>query len=119
LVLDPDKHVQQCLRLLFETFRSTGCRNGHSERFKGKVTVSQTRSHRSHKGDLVWAALGHTQVLRILHNPRYQEPLIRTSTFAKTVDGLFQLLCSSRKMNGDADSGSLPGYLSWEDYQQN
>src|SRR6516165_1720956 len=24
LVLDPDKHVQQCLRLLFETFRSTG-----------------------------------------------------------------------------------------------
>src|SRR5437899_6286218 len=24
LVLDPDKHVQQCLRLLFETFRNTG-----------------------------------------------------------------------------------------------
>src|ERR1700680_3748727 len=24
LVLDPDRHVQQCLRLLFETFRSTG-----------------------------------------------------------------------------------------------
>ena len=72
LVLDPDKQVQQCLRLLFETFRSTGSAMATVKAFQ-KQGLQFPRRVRTgaHKGDLVWAALGHSQVLRILHNPRY------------------------------------------------
>jgi DNA invertase Pin-like site-specific DNA recombinase len=72
LVLDPDKQVQQCLRLLFETFRSTGSAMATVKAFQ-KQGLQFPRRVRTgtRKGDLVWAALGHTQVLRILHNPRY------------------------------------------------
>ena len=63
LVLDPDKHVQQCLRLLFETFRSTGSAMATLKAFQRQGLQFPRRVRTgAHKGDLVWAALGHTQV---------------------------------------------------------
>jgi DNA invertase Pin-like site-specific DNA recombinase len=54
LVLDPDKHVQQCLRLLFETFRSTGSAMATVKAFQ-KQGLQFPRRVRTgaHKGDLV------------------------------------------------------------------
>src|SRR5438876_1045831 len=91
LVLDPDKQVQQCLRLLFETFRSTGSAMATVKAFQ-KQGLQFPRRVRTgaHKGDLVWATLGHTQVLRILHNPRYAGAFVYgRSHVRKTVDGRF------------------------------
>ena len=110
LVLDPDKHVQQCLRLLFETFRSTGSAMATVKAFR-KQGLQFPRRVRTgaHKGDLVWAALGHTQVLRILHNPRYAGAFVYgRSHMRKTVDGRFTIVQLPQEDMGDADSGSLP-----------
>src|SRR5438105_3120930 len=94
LVLDPDKQVQQCLRLLFETFRITGYAMDTEKAFQ-KQGLQFPRRVRTgaHKGDLVWAALGHTQVLRILHNPRYAGAFVYgRSHVRKTVDGRFTVV---------------------------
>jgi hypothetical protein len=74
----------------------------------------------AHKGDLVWAALGHTQVLRILHNPRYAGAFVfGRSHVRKTVDGRFTVVQLSQDEWETLIPGAYPGYLSWEDYQQN
>jgi len=121
LVLDPDKHVQQCLRLLFETFRSTGSAMATVKAFR-KQGLQFPRRVRTgaHKGDLVWAVLGHTQVLRILHNPRYAGAFVYgRSHMRKTVDGRSAIVQLSQDEWKTLIPGAHPGYLSWEDYQQN
>src|SRR5437588_6370125 len=72
LILDPDQQIQHTIRMLFDTFRNTGSAMATVKAFQ-KQGLQFPRRVRTgaHKGDLVWAALGHTQVLRILHNPRY------------------------------------------------
>jgi hypothetical protein len=108
-VLDPDKHVQQCLRLLFETFRNTGSAMATVKAFQ-KQGLQFPRRIRTgtHKGDLVWATLGHTQVLRILHNPRYAGAFVYGRRHVrKAVDGSFTVVQLSQD-EWDADSGSLP-----------
>jgi len=121
LVLDPDKQVQQCLRLLFETFRSTGSAMATVKAFQRQGLQFPRRVRTgTHKGDLVWAALGHTQVLRILHNPRYAGAFVYgRSHVRKTVDGSFTVVQLSQDEWETLIPGAYPGYLSWEDYQQN
>src|SRR6202047_2523702 len=90
-VLDPDQQVQESIRFFFDTFRSTGSAMATVKAFQ-KQGLQFPRRVRTgaHKGDLVWAALGHTQVLRILHNPRYTGAFVYgRSHVRKTVDGRF------------------------------
>jgi DNA invertase Pin-like site-specific DNA recombinase len=72
LTLDPDQQVQHSLRLLFETFRRTGSAAATVKAFHKQALLFPRRiAGGPQKGDLVWGSLGHCQVLRILHNPRY------------------------------------------------
>jgi DNA invertase Pin-like site-specific DNA recombinase len=72
LVLDPDQQVQQSLRLLFETFRHTGSAVATVKAFRRQGLPFPRRPHTGpHQGELVWGELGHSQTLRVLHNPRY------------------------------------------------
>jgi hypothetical protein len=68
----------------------------------------------------VWAALGHSQVLRILHNPRYAGAFVygRSHT-RKTVDGGFTIVQVPQDQWETLIPGAHAGYLSWEDYEQN
>jgi DNA invertase Pin-like site-specific DNA recombinase len=121
LVLDPDKQVQQSCRLLFETFGRTGSAMATVKVFRNQGLLFPRRVHGGpHKGDLVWAALGHSQVLRILHNPRYAGAFVygRSHT-RKTVDGGFTIVQVPRDQWKTLIPGAHAGYLSWEDYEQN
>src|SRR6476620_5417633 len=72
LVLDPDKQVQQALRLLFDAFRRGGSAMATVKAFRNQGLLFPRRVRGGpQSGDLVWGTLGHCQVLRILHNPRY------------------------------------------------
>jgi hypothetical protein len=102
LVLDPDQQVQHCLRWLFATFRRTGSATATAKAARHQGLAFPRRCCRGpHKGELLWTGLDHSQVLRILHNPRYAGAFVygRTHT-RKTVDGHV-------------------GYLSWDEYEQN
>jgi DNA invertase Pin-like site-specific DNA recombinase len=85
LVLDPDKQVQQALRLLFDTFRRTCSASATVKLFRRQGLLFPRRVQSGpQKGELVWGALGHCQVLRILHNPAMPAPSsLGATAFAK------------------------------------
>ena len=121
LVLDPDKQVQQSLRLLFETFRRTGSATATVKAFckQGLLFPRRVRGG-PQRGDLVWGALGHCQVLRILHNPRYAGAFVFGRHHSrKTVDGHSRIVPVPREEWETLILGAHAGYLSWEDYEQN
>jgi DNA invertase Pin-like site-specific DNA recombinase len=121
LVLDPDQQVQHCLRWLFATFRQTGSATATAKAARHQGLAFPRRCGKGpHKGELLWTALDHSHVLRILHNPRYAGAFVygRTHT-RKTVDGGKHL----RKVPRDQWDTLIPdahvGYLSWDEYEQN
>jgi DNA invertase Pin-like site-specific DNA recombinase len=121
LVLDPDKQVQVALRLLFDTFRRTGSAMATVRTFRRQNLLFPRRVHTGpQKGDLVWGVLGHSQVLRILHNPRYAGAFAygRSHT-RKTVDGGCEIIHVPKEEWETLIPGAHAGYVSWEDYEQN
>jgi DNA invertase Pin-like site-specific DNA recombinase len=72
VILDPDPQIQGALRLLFETFERTGSATATVKAFRRQGVKFPTRPHAGPgKGQLLWGELRVSQVLRILHNPRY------------------------------------------------
>ena len=121
VVLDPDQQVQHCLKWLFDTFRGTGSAMA-TARAAHHLDLSFPRRccKGPHKGELLWARLGHSQVVRILHNPRYAGAFVygRTHT-RKTVDGRTRVIRAPRDQWDTLIPGAHAGYLSWEEYEQN
>ena len=94
LVLDPDKQVQAAVQLLLDTFRRTGSAMATVRTFRQENLLFPRRVHQGpHQGDVVWGVLGLSQVLRILHNPRYAGAFVygRSHT-RKTVDGSLHII---------------------------
>ena len=118
-VLDPDKQVQDSLRLFFDTFRRAGSACAVVKTFHQQDLLFPRRLKKGpRKGDLVWAELGHCRVLEILHNPRYAGAFAygRTRT-RKTVDGT-----SCVKVPSDqwlVIPGAHAGYITWEEFHEN
>lgn len=121
LVLDPDRQVQQCLNWLFATFERTGsaCATVRCAR-QERLAFPRRCAKGPHKGELLWSALDHSQVLRALHNPRYAGAFVygRCHT-VRTVDGTTRL----RRMPRDEWVTLIPaahaGYISWDEYERN
>jgi len=121
LLVDPDKQVQDAVRLLFDTFRRTGSAMATVKAFQRQSLLFPRRVHTGpQKGDLVWGVLGHSQVLRILHNPRYAGAFVygRSHT-RKTVDGGLAIIRIPQEEWETLIPGAHAGYVSWEDYEQN
>jgi DNA invertase Pin-like site-specific DNA recombinase len=89
IILDPDRQVQDTLRLLFRTFQRTGSASATVRAFRRDRVPFPRRVRRGpHHGALVWGDPQHHDVLRLLHNPCYAGAFVfgRTRT-SKTVDG--------------------------------
>lgn len=121
LILDPDQQVQQSVRLLFETFRRTGSAMATVKYFAEQALQFPRRVHTGpNKGDVVWAGLEHSRVLRILHNPRYTGAFVygRTHT-RKTVEGDWVIADVPREEWEVLIRGAHASYIDWEEYEQN
>ena len=121
MILDPDQQVQQAVRLLFETFRRTGSAMATVKYFAGQG-LQFPRHVRTgpNKGDVVWAGLEHSQVLRILHNPRYAGAFVYGRThMRKTVEGDWVIEAVPREEWEVLIRGAHTGYIDWEEYEQN
>ena len=121
IVLDPDLQVQHCLRWLFETFRRTGSAMATVRAARHQGLAFPRRCGKGpHKGELLWTGLDHSQVLRILHNPRYAGAFVygRSHT-RKCVDGGRRVQRVPRDQWDTLIPGAHPGYLCWEEYEQN
>jgi DNA invertase Pin-like site-specific DNA recombinase len=122
LVLDSDEQIQQAVRLLFETFRRTGSAFKVVRYFdvKGigwpRRIVAGVRA-----GELVFSPLTHSQVLRILHNPRYTGAFVfgRTRSTKIPIGGSPRNLRLPRQAWQVFLPDLFPGYISWEQYETN
>jgi DNA invertase Pin-like site-specific DNA recombinase len=120
LGLDPDQQIQQALRMLFDTFARTGSAfavvrvfRQQGLRFPRRVPAGP------HRGDVIWGELEHSQVLRILHNPRYAGVFVYgRSRTRKTVDGHTVVEPRPREHWHAFLPDAHVGYLSWEDYER-
>jgi DNA invertase Pin-like site-specific DNA recombinase len=72
IVLDPDKQVQHCVRLLFETFFRTGAVHATIKHFRVHRLLFPSRVLAgARKGELVWGPLCLGRAAHALHNPLY------------------------------------------------
>jgi DNA invertase Pin-like site-specific DNA recombinase len=70
--LDPDKRIQDTVRLLFRTFRRTGSAMATVKAFRSQKLPFPRRAYRGpRKGEILWGELEHSRVLWVLHHPRY------------------------------------------------
>jgi DNA invertase Pin-like site-specific DNA recombinase len=121
LVMNPDQQVQQSVRLLFETFRRTGSAMATVKYFVEQALQFPRHLHTGpNKGDVVWAGLEHSRVLRILHNPRYAGAFVYGRTHAhRTVDGACIIKGVPRDEWEVLIRGAHTGYIDWDEYEQN
>src|SRR5262249_23136856 len=72
VVLDPDKQVQESVRLLFHTFGQTGAAHATIKYFRSHGLLFPTRVDSGpRKGELTWGPLSLGRIASILHNPWY------------------------------------------------
>lgn len=121
VVLDPDRQVQDSLRLFFQTFRRTGSAWGTVGLFR-KERLPFPRRVRTgpRRGELVWGPLLHCRALQLLHNPRYAGAFFfgRTHT-RQTGEGRLRVDRLPREEWCALLRDAHPGYISWEEYEEN
>jgi DNA invertase Pin-like site-specific DNA recombinase len=72
VTLDPDQHIQQALRMVFDTFREVRSATAVLRRFVREGLRFPRRIRRGiGKGDVLWGMFDNSRVAQILHNPRY------------------------------------------------
>jgi DNA invertase Pin-like site-specific DNA recombinase len=119
VVLDPDKQVQQAVRLLFETFLRTGVARQVVKYFREqRLLFPRCMRYGPHKDEVVWRDLQLRQVICMLHNPRYAGAYVygRHRT-RKLPDGRVQHWTVPREQWHAFVPDAHPGYISWEQYQ--
>jgi DNA invertase Pin-like site-specific DNA recombinase len=123
VVLDPDKQVQESVRLLFATFARTGAAHATLKYFRQERLLFPTRlGNRANRGELAWTPLSLGRTASILHNPWYAGAYaFGRCRWRKRPDGG---LCCRRESLPRAEWLALlrdahPAYISWEEYERN
>jgi DNA invertase Pin-like site-specific DNA recombinase len=121
VVLDPDKAIRAALQLLFDTFRQNKSATATVKRFRREGWQFPRRIHRGiGKGDVLWGPLEHCRTIQVLHNPRYAGAFAygRTRTAPRGIHKHTQLKVPRENwlvLIRDAH----PGYLSWQEFENN
>jgi DNA invertase Pin-like site-specific DNA recombinase len=118
-VLDPDKQVQQTVRIFFATFRRTGSAIATVRTFREQGLPFPRRvGHGANKGEIIWGQLEHARALWMLHNPRYAGAFFYgRSRQRKHGDGRYKKLPREEWIALVRDAH--PGYIRWEDFERN
>jgi DNA invertase Pin-like site-specific DNA recombinase len=119
VVLDPDKQVQQAVRMLFVTFRRTGSAMATVKSFRQHGLKFPRRvKHGPNKGEVLWGELEHARALWVLHNPRFAGAFFygRTRQRKQGV-GRYKKLPREEWIALLRDAH--PGYISWKDFERN
>jgi DNA invertase Pin-like site-specific DNA recombinase len=121
VVLDPDQGVRDAVACLFATFARTGSARATVKAFAAEGLAFPSRVQTGpNKGTLAWLPLRHHRVLQVLHNPRY------AGAFAygrrrqrRQPDGRTRHSLQPREAWTALIPGAHPGYITWEQYEDN
>jgi DNA invertase Pin-like site-specific DNA recombinase len=121
VLLDPDREVQESLRVFFETFRRTGSATATVKAFREEGLTLPHRVHGGlNKGEVVWKPLLHSRALWLLHNPRYAGVFFYGRTQQRRhPDGGIRYQKLPRQEWTTFLPGAHPGYISWEQFENN
>ena len=122
VVLDPDRQVQESVRLLFATFRRMGSAHGTVRAYREQGLEFPTRFHCGpHKGDLVWRPLMNGRVEDVLHNPRYAGAYAygRRRERRDGPNGRKCMRSLPREEWHTLIIDAHPGYITWAEYEEN
>ncbi|CAI10618.1 transposase (plasmid) [Aromatoleum aromaticum EbN1] len=121
VVLDPDRQIQDTLRLLFVSFAECGSASAVVRRFQREGWAFPRRIRGGiGKGELLWATLDHSRAVQILHNPRYAGAFV----YGRTRGGRNAQLKSvqhkvAREQWHVLIRDAHVGYIDWEEYERN
>lgn len=121
IALDPDRQVQDTVRLLFDTFRETGSACAVVRRMRGQKIGFPRRVRRGiGKGELLWSPIDHSRVLQILHNPRYAGAFAygRSRTAYNAKLKAVQLHVKQEDWQVLIRDAHV-GYIDWEEFERN
>jgi DNA invertase Pin-like site-specific DNA recombinase len=120
-VLDPDRQVQDCLRLFFATFQRTGSACATVRYFREQGLKFPYRGSKGfHTETLAWIDLVHSRALQTLHNPRYAGAYVfgRTKTHKRVSGGTSHERVPQEQWQVLLQEAH-PGYISWQEYECN
>jgi DNA invertase Pin-like site-specific DNA recombinase len=120
VVLDPDKQVQESVRLLFATFSRTGAAHATIKYFRDQGLLFPKRLHAGvRKGELVWGPLSLGRAADALHNPWYAGAYaFGRGRWRKQPDGKIRHERLPLRQWHALIRDAHPGYISWEEYER-
>jgi DNA invertase Pin-like site-specific DNA recombinase len=121
VMLDPDTGVRDAVRLLFATFTATGSAFGVVRAFREQQLTFPARHRRGPRsGELFFQPLTHDRVLTILHNPAYAGAYAYgRARHATGLDGHHHTTARPIGEWTVLIKDHHPGYLTWDQYQDN
>jgi DNA invertase Pin-like site-specific DNA recombinase len=120
VVLDPDKEIQEMIRVFFDTFWAVGSAHSTVKAFREEGLLFPRRLRCGpRKGEVIWGPLTDSRVVQVLHNPRYAGAFCygrRQMTVGG--DGGRAVKDMPRDQWLVLIPGAHEGYISWEDYER-
>jgi len=119
VVLDPDREVQDAVRLLFETFARTGAVHATIKYFRAQGFLFPRRlTDGPHNGEIAWAPLSLSRAAQALHNPWYAGAYVYgRGRWRKLPNGRRRHERLPREQWQVLIRDAHPGYISWERYE--
>ncbi|MFH1740620.1 MAG: recombinase family protein [bacterium] len=121
VVSDPDRQVQEAIRLFFNTFQRLGSAYKTAQYFQQEGLKFPKRMHCGpNKGELVWGELTTGRVPYLLHSPRYAGAYVYGQFRAvRGPDGRVQRQECGREQWHTLILDAHEGYISWDQYERN
>jgi hypothetical protein len=120
--LNPDRQVQESIRMLFETYRRVGSAHRVVRVFQEQGIKFPMRLHSGpSKGEVVWRELTVSRVNEVLHNPRYTGAYCygRRQQRRLHLEGRVHVEYAPREQWHSLIPNAHEGYITWEEYEQN
>ncbi len=120
VVLDPDKQVQETVRLLFDTFARTGTLRKSIKYFRQQHLLFPTRvAGGVHKHELTWVPLSLGRASSVLHNPWYAGAYaFGRGRWRKQPDGRARHERLPRDQWQVLMLDAHPAYISWAEFER-
>jgi hypothetical protein len=122
IVFDPDEQIQRAVRLVFETFRTSGSAERVVRHFHTEGILFPRRLVTGPRaGEVLFVPLVHSRVLHILHNPRYSGAYVygRTRQRKVVVGATVRYRRLSQEEWKVFLPNAYPGYITWEVFESN
>ncbi len=121
VVLSCDSRIRQVFKQFFAAFKRLGSATAVTKEFRREGIEMPHYSRTGPKSNrVIWGNLTQSQTLRILHNPRYAGAFSYGKTRTrKDPDGKTHHTKLPMKEWTALVRDAHPGYISWEDYEEN